>query len=145
MNRLTKSFGLGQGLAVLVIALTASACKAVTDVDHPSFGLLRVSTITTPQGPLDLVLDPDGYIVTADQEPLGRISVGGTFGFGEWRLSTGTYSVALTDLADNCKGGERSGSFDVGGTVTIKERVTVAIGFHVICTCPAEVRVEVGV
>ena len=82
------------GLVVALGGVVAAGCGD-DDPAPPTTGQIAVTTVTTGDNP-----DADGYALTLAGNPAGAIGVNAVTIIPD--LTSGTYAVALTDVAANC-------------------------------------------
>jgi Tol biopolymer transport system component len=103
----------------LVIAAAVPACNG-DDLVEPSTGTLEITTVTA-----GAELDPDGYTVQVDAEPIRTIGVQGQLSA---EAATGDHSIRLDGVANHCVvEGENP------RTVALASGATTPVAFSVTC------------
>jgi len=113
----------GKRFSPTALCLVALILACGDDATEPQIGSIQVGLNIDGAAP-----DADGCLVSVDGADTRRLLDGESYVFG--RLSTGTHSVAIFDVASNCAvQGERSRS------VTVSANATVFVRFAL--DCPA--------
>lgn len=105
---------------LLAGGLVTLACGGESLVE-PATGALEIATSTS-----GVELDPDGYTLRIDTEPLQRIGLAGTV--RRSGLAPGTHTIELGEVAPNC-----AVSGENASTVTVARGEAMRVTFEVAC------------
>jgi TolB protein len=104
----------------MVVVHPGQTARTAFQVDCVFLGILEVTTVTTGLG-----VDPDGYLLRADQTEAADIGMNAALGL---TLATGDHQVELDGVASNC-----SVAGDNPRTVTVTSNQIVAASFQITC------------